>query len=129
VNEYYLEREREKAEYQLWLNSLNVGDKVALESYGGWARSEAGYKIVEISRITPTRRIMAGGYTFTKDGKPYGKSYSGSRSSKLKPVTQEVHDAIKRKKLIYELHKVRIDSLTLDQLEAFDKIVNPEPLE
>lgn len=109
-------------DYQVWLDLLEEGDKVALLSYGGWGRNEPKYTITRVTRITPTRRITVsafGGLTYDKEGRPYGRT----DRSKLIPIDQTVLDAIDRENLLCKLYEMKLKDLSLDQLVRIDAIV------
>ena len=83
---------KEKQEYQKWLNSLKVGDVVVIEHwYFGTT-----YSIEKIQKITATRRIVVGNYTFRSDGKVFGSNYSSVR---LREYTPEITEKIKQQNI------------------------------
>lgn len=105
-------------ERETWLASLKEGDEVAVK-YGDH------YAITTIKRITPTRIIKTdnggefkGGYMKTGTWGTWAPHYKY-----IVPVTQEIKDTIKRKKLISKVASVRPTDMTLDQLERINAIL------
>lgn len=110
---------KEKQEYQKWLDSLKVGDVVVIEHwyYG------TTYYIEKIRKITSTRRIVVGNYTFRSDGQVFGGGYS---STYLREYTPEIVEKIKQQNIQRNVKNKLIEfsekgfRLTDEQYIAFD---------
>lgn len=110
----------EKQKYQEWLDSLKVGDRVVIErKYMG-----STYLIAKIEKITPTRRIVVGGYTFRSNGIIFGGGYSSIYLKKFTPDILKVIEMqnIKRNVRI-TFHNLydNINKYTDEQYITFDK--------
>lgn len=106
------ERQIEGAAFQLWLDSLQEGDEVAIESrsYG------IKYDIYKVNRITPSRIIKVGSWTFDKSGRQRGDTTWG-RGVYIGPITENVKKHIRRRKILHELKTAKFDDLHLKHLE------------
>jgi hypothetical protein len=105
---------------QEWLNSLQVGDKVAMDigSYGA-----VRYSISQITKITPTRRMTtANGRTFKANGTEYGSGGSFS-SVWLQPVTDTIKERIERSYLISHIKGIKFEELSTEQLRKIKDII------
>lgn len=109
---------------QEWLDSLQIGDKVAMDigSYG-YSR----YSIATITKVTPTRRITtSNGRVFNANGSEYGKGSNWGSGTYLEPVTNDIRERILRNKLISELKEINFEGLTTEQLLSIQSIVKKE---
>lgn len=108
----------EQNELELWLNSLKVGDKVAIESryYG-----DKTYEISKITKITKTRQMEVDDISEKyKNGVAPG---SWGRSRRIVPITQDVKDYLEMKKLMNAIGSIKLNELNLDQLRQIKAIL------
>ena len=114
---------KERQEYQEWLDSLKVGDKVVIER----RCSSSTYSIAQIEKITPTRRITVGGYTFRSNGRVFnggGYSYSSTYLKKFTPDILKVIEMQNIKRSVSNtFHSLydKINGFTDEQYITFDK--------
>lgn len=114
-------KEEVKLTNQEWLKSLKEGDQVA---YDNSRLGTKRYVITTVKKITPKGMIRTDdGYLFNSDGY-YRSSDFWEAGLHLEPVTEEILDSIKRKKLIQEFETIKFNQLTNDQLEKILKIVS-----
>ncbi len=95
-----------------WLDSLKLGDKVALFNNG----YECGYSILTVERRTPTLIVFVGGLNKARasDGKVIGESFRY-----IEPVTDEIvakNNAEKakawaRRDVSYDLAKLSVEQV------------------
>lgn len=108
-------------EYENWLKTLKVGDKVAHlhRVYG-----QTDYSIGRIEKITPTRQIKLEGYaTKFKNGEMIDTSVWKTTTNKIVPIDDKVKESIERTRLTRFLKNVEFDKLNLQQLRDIRKIV------
>lgn len=106
---------------QEWLDSLQVGDEVAMDvgSYG-----YRKYVKATITKITPKRRLSASnGKTFNPDGSEYGKGSSWSKPADLLPMTQDIAEHIERNTLLNLIENTKFDKCSLEQLRSIQAIL------
>lgn len=107
-----------------WLDSLKVGDEVAMDvgSYG-FRR----YSIATVTKITPTRRIStSNNLTFNADGSSYGRRDSWSSRTYLEPVTDKILEHNFRSSFIGTLKSFKFEELTTEQLRSIESIIKKE---
>jgi hypothetical protein len=97
-----------------WLDDLKVGDKVCYHS------RYRGYEFETIDKITPTKQIKTKRYTF-KNGYCRLDSWDGLH---LEPITQKILDTVRAKKLLGEIKELRLEKLSLEQLERVYAIIH-----
>jgi hypothetical protein len=86
-----------------------VGDMLAFRRHGG------GYTLAKIRKVTPTGRIICGGYTLNSDLSVRGEfSYGSPRNAE--PVTREIMDEYRRMTCLREIKKVKFSDMNLGQL-------------
>jgi hypothetical protein len=102
------------SDYENWLASLQVGDEVC------WYSRWHGYRIAKIERITPTRQIKIGPYTFKNGtcGTDWQSRY------RLEPVTDKVREAIRYGELSGKVNGFKFTNCTLEQLERVAAIID-----
>jgi hypothetical protein len=111
----YYPDEASKMAYHEWLDNLKVGDKVALACDSGWSRRT--YKVLEISRMTPTQAVCFNDGRFRlKDGFVIGGGYS-----QVEPVTERVLQAMEADSLRAWFSSTSRKSLEIDVLRAMRK--------
>lgn len=100
-----------------WLAKLQVGDKVFVVN---WYTKMVG----EVTKITPTGRIVLGNITFKPDGRQYSSGSFGSYI--LKECTKEKYEEFmlivhkqRKVKIIAETTKDTLMKLPLEMLEKF----------
>jgi hypothetical protein len=110
----------ERDQRQQWLNSLKVGDEVAVN----YSKT---YLIGKIERITPTRRFRVEGKscTFDSGGKEMGGDAWGGWA-KMQPVTNEIMDRIARFEAARVIKVFDWSTLTTQQLLDVLKIIKPD---
>ena len=97
-----------------WLANLKPGDEVFIPSSFGVGT------IVKVTKRMPSGRIVAGCWTFKQNGSRVG----GDRwdSARLKPVTQEVRDALEHQSLVGEIQSAasreKLKAMPLEKLRA-----------
>ncbi|KOY65496.1 hypothetical protein [Clostridium sporogenes] len=103
-----------------WLKDLKPGDEVAVEC-GGFGYRD--YCIKKIDKISPTGRITIGGAVFNHKGREMGIKDSWTRANELVPVSQEIKDYIRRKKLYAKIKNISWEEVSLVNLEEIAKIL------
>lgn len=100
-----------------WLAGLQVGDKVFVVN---WYTKRLG----EVTKITPTGRIVIGNITFTPNGRQYGSGSFGSYV--LKECTKKKYEEFmlivhkqRKVEIIAETTKDTLMKLPLEMLEKF----------
>lgn len=106
----------ERDQRQQWLNSLKVGDEVAM-IHGGWGYRD--YTIHTVSNITPSRMIDVNRYRFNNDGRERGNHYG----RKIEQVTDKIRQDILHKQAISEIRCITWEKLTTQQLLDVLKII------
>lgn len=109
---------------QQWLNSLKVGDEVAVD-YG---RLKTSYIIGKIVKITPTRRFTVEGRscTFDSSGREMGSISSWNSREILQPVTDKIRDTIARFEAAKVIKVFDWSTLTTQQLLDVLKIISDD---
>ena len=106
-----------------WLESLKIGDEVAVDT---GRHGYKNYEIIKIERITPTRRISLEGrsWKFDSNGRERGKVNSWTPRKCIKPVTQDIRDSIRKKYIISRIESVKWETVSLDKLEKILEIID-----
>lgn len=111
----------DNANYLQWLNSLKVGDTVAIDS-GGWTTS---YRMSTVSKITKLYFDVNGAKFRRKDGYQAGVSHHVRR---IEQPSKEISDTILRGKLLTQINQFRFNDASLDTLKAVSAaITHPTP--
>jgi hypothetical protein len=100
-----------------WLESLKVGDQVALNG------SYNDLLIRVVSRLTKTQIILDTGAKFRRDS---GHLIGGDiwRRASITPVTKEIKLKIRTSNLKYKISRIDFKTLSNDKIETILKIVN-----
>jgi hypothetical protein len=106
-------------ERQMWLDSLNEGDYVAI-NYSSFG---VNWVIKKIEKITPKRYITVDGNKYNSKGISTGESY---HQKSLEPVTQEIKDHVLKRRLINQIEKVDLKNMSLEKLQAIYEVVKSE---
>lgn len=112
----------DRMETQAWLDSLQVGDRVAIDvgTYGG-----TDWKVITIIKITPTRMFKTDdGRSFSKEGSERIQASRWNRATYLKPFTPGIADLIEQKTLLALLDNTKFKDLSLEQLREIVRIIN-----
>ena len=97
------------------MEGVKIGDKLAFDTGYGLGSRQTRWAIYEVTKITPSGRIVCGPYTLDpnlsiRGRKGYGGPYRG------KVVTQEILDSVKASKLIGLIDRVKFRELSLETL-------------
>lgn len=115
-------------EKKQWLESLQVGDSVAIRK-GSFGH---GYYVLDkIRKITPTRRFSLeglNGVTFSSDGKEMGKKDTWSPRLNIEPVTQNILDDIARKKYLDKIRVTDFKDFPLETLQDIYSLIQKEKI-
>lgn len=103
--------EAEKLALQEWLESLKVGDEVALPKID---------TIVQVSRRTPTMIIVGEHPRESRFSADTGRAIGGSPFSMIKPVTQEIRDRFAAKS---NRERIRNETRFCDRLTDAEVVV------
>ena len=88
-----------ETERREWLSNLKEGNKVANEHYNTW-RGGSYYQIYTVKKITPTGKIrLDNGVLLNSNGRYYPRDVWGSNSYNIEPVTDEILNSIKTRKI------------------------------
>ena len=102
-----------------FLNSLKVGDKVAVSKSGHATKTR--YYIGTVTKITKTRQIeIDGTEPKFKDGRA---KYSEWTSKYLYPLTEELKNEIHRDNLISKFQNMEWEKVSDDKLKAIEKVL------
>jgi hypothetical protein len=101
-----------------WLESLKVGDEVAVEAWNGWHSIEKVTKITKTQIVTNLGRYKRGS----------GLTVGGSiwHSSEIVPVTDQIRKRVRKSIIISKLRQLDFTRMTLDQLERIQAIIKNE---
>ena len=114
-----------------WLSNLKEGDKVANEHYNSW-RGGSYYKIYTVKKITPTGKIrLDDGILLNSNGRYYPRDVWNSNSYDIEPVTEEILEVIRIRKLKIKLSSniesifkdYNLMGMSVDDLEAINNIL------
>lgn len=106
-----------REEKQTWLDGLQVGDRVLI-------RTRMSIGITTIEKITKTRRIVTkNGYRFNADGSEYGRGSIWDYYD-IEPVTDEVIQEFKMRKIAKELEKVNWYKVNFGNLKKIAEILD-----
>lgn len=112
--ESFFEKQHEKKE---WLDSLKVGDTVAVES--------RGYTLVKIEKITKTRRFTtSAGHVYRADGSAFGTYLGGNLVKPTKAIYQE----IRRQKMLSRVRSAEFSKLDNETLEKVYNLIYPNKI-
>lgn len=97
-----------------WISNLKEGDKVANEHYNSW-RGGSYYQIYTVKKITATGKIrLNNGILLNQNGKYYNRDvWGGGEDYNIEPVTDEILEAIRIRKLKIKLSS-NIESIFKD---------------
>lgn len=98
-----------------WLESLEIGDEVAVCSRGK-------FSIETVTKVTRTQIVTQYG-RYRKDT-GYSVGVSIWNLANIKPVTDAIRETIKKSQLRSELTKQNFNGLSLDQLERIKSIID-----
>lgn len=93
LQEQRLSWEEERAKYKTWLDSLTVGDEVALPSRSWYSNVP---RILKVAGFTPKYIKLSDKCLYSKEN---GCMRSGGYTS-IKPVTDEMREEIRRHKFV-----------------------------
>jgi hypothetical protein len=96
-----------------WLDTLKVGDEVLVTG-------RYTCEIRKIEKITPTRQIKIGAWTFRNGW--HSSSDRFGYGFRIEPVTQKMRDHIRKVELERKINKV-IGDLSLNKLESIFNII------
>ncbi len=103
--------------YKEWLESLQVGDEVAIENH---FYSQSKYVIVKILTITPKHRIIE----TERSSSHFKKGNSGgSWGEKIIPVTEEIREAVFRIESCAKLKGLRCEKLSTEKIKRIMEII------
>ena len=120
-----------ETERREWLSNLKAEDKVANEHYNSW-RGGSYYKIYTVKKITPTGKIrLDDGILLNQNGKYYNRDVWGGEDYNIEPVTDEILEAIRIRKLKIKLSSniesifkdYNLMGMSVDDLEAINNIL------
>ena len=120
-----------ETERREWLSNLKEGDKVANEYYNSW-RGGSYYQIYTVKKITPTGKIrLDNGVLLNSNGRYYPRDVWGSNSYDIEPVTDEILEAIRIRKLKIKLSSniesifkdYNLMGMSLEDLETINNIL------
>ena len=93
-----------ETERREWLSNLKEEDKVANEHYNSW-RGGSYYQIYTVKKIIPTGKIrLNNGVLLNSNGRYYPRDVWNSNSYDIEPVTDEILEAIRIRKLKIKLN-------------------------
>jgi hypothetical protein len=109
----------EREQRQQWLNSLKVGDEVAVDQ-GKFSRK---YAILTIEKITPTRRFRLSGVSevFDNTGREMGAGAWGS--DHMEPITDAIRESAARYAALEHIKKINFSALSTQQLLDVLKVI------
>lgn len=115
-----------------WLSNLKEGNKVANEHYNSW-RGGSYYQIYTVKKITPTGKIrLDNGVLLNQNGKYYNRDvWGGGEDYNIEPVTDEILEAIRIRKLKIKLSSniesifkdYNLMGMSIEDLEAINNIL------
>ena len=102
-----------ETERREWLSNLKEEDKVANEHYNSW-RGGSYYQIYTVKKIIPTGKIrLNNGVLLNSNGRYYPRDVWNSNSYDIEPVTEEILNSIKTRKIKNKLSS-NIESIFKD---------------
>lgn len=102
-----------ETERREWLSNLKSGDQVANEHYNSW-RGGSYYQIYTVKKIIPTGKIrLNNGVLLNSNGRYYPRDVWNSNSYDIEPVTEEILNSIKTRKIKNKLSS-NIESIFKD---------------
>ena len=119
------------AERREWLSNLKEEDKVANEHYNPW-RGGSYYQIYTVKKITPTGKIrLDNGVLLNSDGSYSPRDVWNSNSYNIEPVTDEILNSIKTRKIKNKLSSniesifkdYNLMGMSLEDLKAINNIL------
>ena len=121
-----------ETERREWLSNLKAEDKVANEHYNSW-RGGSYYQIYTVKKITPTGKIrLNNGILLNQNGKYYNRDvWGGGEDYNIEPVTDEILEAIRIRKLKIKLSSniesifkdYNLMGMSVDDLETINNIL------
>ena len=121
-----------ETERREWLSNLKEEDQVANEHYNSW-RGGSYYQIYTVKKITPTGKIrLDNGVLLNQNGKYYNRDvWGGGEDYNIEPVTDEILEAIRIRKLKIKLSSniesifkdYNLMGMTVEDLEAINNIL------
>ena len=114
-----------------WISNLKEGDKVANEHYNSW-RGGSYYQIYTVKKITPTGKIrLDNGVLLNSNGRYYPRDVWNSNSYNIEPVTDEILNSIKTRKIKNKLSSniesifkdYNLMGMSLEDLKAINNIL------
>jgi hypothetical protein len=117
---------KSQEETKQWLESLQVGDEVAIRkgSYG-----YSYFEIHKIEKISKTRRFLLqgmSGTTFSNKGREMGKKDTWSPLLNIEPVTQKINDDIAKRKFLQEINNAPYKEFSLETLHEIYILIQKE---
>ena len=120
-----------ETERREWLSNLKEEDKVANEHYNTW-RGGSYYEIYTVKKITPTGKIrLDNGVLLNSNGRYYPRDVWNSNSYDIEPVTEEILNSIKTRKIKNKLSSniesifkdYNLMGMSIEDLEAINNIL------
>lgn len=120
-----------ETERREWLSNLKSGDQVANEHYNSW-RGGSYYQIYTVKKITPTGKIrLDNGVLLNSNGRYYPRDVWNSNSYDIEPVTDEILNSIKTRKIKNKLSSniesifkdYNLMGMSVEDLEAINNIL------
>lgn len=99
-----------------WLDGLQIGDKVCVESSG---TAGTFHDILIVEKITPTKQFRIRGSLYNSDG----ERREGWSHYSIIPATDEVRQGIKDRNKRYRVKKTDFDSLQQDKINRIYDIL------
>ena len=103
-------------DYDKWVSSLKVGDKVAVHITSPlWER----YEIRHVEKILK-RGIRVDGFIPFTNGKV---ARDDGWSTRLEPIAEDIQDVVDRRVLLAELSRLEMKKLSTEQLREIKRVV------
>jgi len=102
--------------YRSWLNSLKVGDEVAIRIFH-LSRPDT-YKLSRVTKITPSRMMYVEG-----DTGRYREGRNNASGNKLEPYNDEIFDIMDKEVLLRWIENTRLRDLPVEKLREIKKII------
>ena len=120
-----------ETERREWLSNLKEEDQVANEHYNSW-RGGSYYQIYTVKKITATGKIrLDNGVLLNSNGRYYPRDVWDSNSYDIEPVTDEILNSIKTRKIKNKLSSniesifkdYNLMGMSVEDLEAINNIL------